>query len=75
MVQAALGVSPGACERGNSRREELGAIHQGTVVVVADEVPVLACDIAVLRPEEGLNLHWVLGVVEVDDMDVKYKDS
>lgn len=56
---------------GHTRGEEAGAIQQGAVVVVADKVAVAGGDIAALGPEHGLDLHRVLRVVEVDDVDIK----
>lgn len=39
--------------------------------MVADEVPVAGGEVAALRPVQGLHLHRVLGVVEVNDVDVE----
>lgn len=58
------------------RGEELGAVQQRAVVVVANEVPRLAGLVAGLGgPGQGPDFHWVLGVMEVDDVDVKYQHS
>jgi len=61
----------GANSRGRSRGVEQGAVHQRAVVAVLDDVVRLAGPVA----QRGLvghpDLHRVLGVVEVDDVDVK----
>lgn len=58
------------------RGEELGAVQQRAVVVVANEVPRLGGLVADLGgPGQGLDFHWVRGVMEVDDVDVKYQHS
>lgn len=58
------------------RGEELGAVQQRAVVVVANEVPRLGGLVAGLGgPGQGLDFHGVLGVMEVDDVDVKYQHS
>jgi hypothetical protein len=54
------------------RGEELGAIQQRAVVVVANEVPRFGGLIAGLRgPGQRLNLHWIRRVVEVNDVYVE----
>lgn len=55
----------------DSRGEERRSVHQGAVVVVADEVVQLGGVIAGLGPVGDLHLDGVAGVVEVDDQDVE----
>lgn len=59
----------------DSRGEEQRAVHQRAVVVVADEVVHLGGLVTQVRPVGGLDVHCVLGVVEVDDVNVKHEDS
>lgn len=60
---------------GDSRGKERRAVHQGAVVVVADEVVrrrgfVTRCGFVC----DG-DAHCVVGVVEVDDVNVEHKHS
>lgn len=57
--------------RGLSRGVQQGAVHQGAVVAVLDQVVSLAGVAALLRPVGNLDLHGVFGVVEINDVDVK----
>ena len=62
--------SPGPAP--DPRGEELGAIQQRAVVVVANKVPKLGRLVAGLRgPGQGLDFHRICRVVEVDDVDVE----
>lgn len=58
-----------ACK--NSRGEERRPVHQGAIVVVADEVVQLGGLIAGFRPVGDLHVDGVTGVVEVNDEDVE----
>lgn len=60
---------------GDSRGEEQRAIHQGAVVVVADEVVHLGGLITHLRSVGGLDVQGVVGVVEVDNVKVEHEHS
>lgn len=64
-------VSVGALRCGDSRGEQQGAVHEGAVVMVVDEVVHLAGLVAVLRLRDDLDGDVVLGVVEVNDVHVK----
>lgn len=59
----------------HARGEEPCAIQQRAVVVVADEVSVAGGDVAALGTVHGLNLHRVVWVVEVDDVDIEDENS
>lgn len=66
--------SPGPAP--DPRGEELGAIQQRAVVVVANKVPKLGRLVAGLRgPGQCLDFHWICRVVEVDDVDVEDQHS
>lgn len=56
----------------DSRGEEQSAVHQGAVVVVADEVVHLRGLVTRLRSVGDVDVHCVVGVVEVDDVNVKH---
>lgn len=60
---------------GDLRGEERRAVHQRAVVVVADEVVHIGGVVAQLGFVEDLDLHGVVGVVEVDDVDVEHQHS
>lgn len=60
---------------GHSRGEEQRAVHQGAVVVVPDEVVHLGGVVAHLGSVGDVDAHGVIGVVEVDDMNVEHKHS
>lgn len=57
--------------RGLSRGVQQGAVHQGAVVSVLDQIVSLAGVAALLRLVGNLDLHGVFGVVEIDDVNVK----
>lgn len=59
----------------DSRGEEQRAVHQRAVVVVADEVVLVGGPVAWLRPVGGPDVHCIVGVVEVDDVNVKDEHS
>ena len=59
----------------DSRGEEQRAVHQRAVVVVADEVVLRRGVVAHLGFVGDLDGHRVVGVVEVDDVDVKDEDG
>ena len=63
----------GACRArcGDLRGEQQGAVHEGAVVVVVDEVVGVAGLVANLWLGDDLHGDVVLGVVEVDDVHVK----
>lgn len=58
---------------GYSRGEQQCAVHQGAVVVVADEVVHLCGVVAHLGSVGDVDAHGVVGVVEVDDVDVEHE--
>lgn len=60
---------------GDSRGEEQRAVHQGAVVVVADEVVHLGGLITHLGSVGDLDAQGVVGVVEVDDVKVEHEHS
>lgn len=60
---------------GDSRGEEWRAVHQGAVVVVVDEVVHLGGHVTRLGSVGDLDADCVVGVVEVDDVDVKHQHS
>lgn len=57
--------------RRNSRGEERRPVHQGAVVVVADEVVHFGGVVADVGSVGDLHLDGVAGVVEVNDVDVE----
>lgn len=59
----------------DSRGKERRAVHQGAVVVVADEVVLRGGLLTRLWFVGDLDVHGVAGVVEVDDVDVKHQYS
>lgn len=59
----------------DSRGEEQGAVHQCAVVMVAHKVVLLGGLITRLRPVGGPDVHGIVGVVEVDDVNVKDEHS
>lgn len=63
------------CVFRDSRGEEQRAVHQRAVVVVADEVVHLGGLITRLGPVGGPDVHGIVGVVEVDDVNVKDEHS
>lgn len=58
---------------GDSRGEERRAVHQGAVIVVADEVVHAGGLVTRLGSEGDLDVHCVVGVVEVNDVNVKHQ--
>lgn len=60
---------------GDSRGEERRAVHQRAVVVVAYKVVHTGGLVTHLGSVSDLDLHCVIGVVEVDDMNVKHQHS
>lgn len=65
----------GAGNRGRSRGVEQSSVHQGAVVAVLDQVVYFTGDVALLGLVGDLDLDRVLGVVEVDDVDVEDEHS
>lgn len=61
--------------RGLSRGVQQGAVHQGAVVSVLDQIVSLAGVTALLRLVGNPDLHGVFGVVEINDVDVKDEDG
>lgn len=57
---------------GDSRGKEQRSVHQGAVVVVVDEVVHRRGVITHFRSVLDLDVHCVVGIVEVDDVDVKH---
>lgn len=55
----------------DSRGEERRAVHQRAVVVVADQVVLLGGLVTRLGPVGGPDVHGIVGVVKVDDVNVK----
>lgn len=60
---------------GDSRGKEQRAVHQGAVVVVADEVVGRGGVVTHVGLVRGVDAHRVIGVVEVDDVNVKDEHS
>lgn len=60
---------------GDSRGEERCAVHQGAVVVVVDEVVQPGGLVTHFGFVGDLDVHFVVGVVEVDDVNVKHQHS
>lgn len=60
-----------ANSRGLSRGVQQGAIHQGAVVAILDKIVCFAGVAALRRLVGDANLHGVLGVVEINDVNVK----
>lgn len=58
-----------------SRGEEQRAVHQRAVVVIADQVVHLGGLVTQFGPVGGLDVHAVVGVVEVDDVNVEDEHS
>ncbi len=58
---------------GDSRGEERRAVHQGAVVVVVDEVVHPSGFVTRLGSVGDLDVHCVVGVVEVDNLNVKHQ--
>lgn len=59
----------------DSRGKKRCAVHQGTVVVVADKVILGGGLVTRLGSVDDLDVHRVVGVVEVDDQNVKHQHS
>lgn len=59
----------------DSRGEEQRAVHQGAVVVVADQVVHLGGLITQFGSVGDLDVQGVVGVVEVDDVKVEHEHS
>lgn len=57
------------------RGKEQRAVHEGAVVVVADEVVRFCGLVTHVGSVDDLDSHRVVGVVEVDDVDVKDEHS
>lgn len=60
---------------GDSRGEEWRAIHQGAVVVVVDEVVLPGGLVTHFGFVGDLDFYRVVGVVEVDNVNVKHQHS
>lgn len=58
---------------GDSRGEERCAVDQGAVVVVVDEVVLPSGLVTHFGSVGDLDVHFVFGVVEVDDVNVKHQ--
>lgn len=65
----------GVNSRGRSRGVQQGAIHQGAVVTVLNQVIGFTGYAALLRLVGNFNLHWVFWVVEIDNVNVKDQHS
>lgn len=63
------------CRETDSRGKEQRAVHQAAVVVIVDQVILCRGLVADLRFVEGLDLHLITGVVEVDDVDIEDENS
>lgn len=61
--------------RSYSRGVEQGAVHQGAVVTVLDQVVHLTGQVALLGLAGHLDLNEVFRVVEVDNVDVEDQDG
>lgn len=61
--------------RGRSRGVQQGAVHQGAVVAILNQVVRLTGGVAFLRLVGNFNVHRVFGVVEVDDVNVEDEHS
>lgn len=60
---------------GRSRGVEEGSVHQGAVIAILNQIVGLAGRGAVLGLVDHPDLHRILGVVEVNDVDVKDQDG
>lgn len=54
-----------------SRGVQQGAVHQGTIVTVLNHIVSFTGHVAFLRLVDDLDLDRIVGVVEVNDVDVK----
>ena len=59
--------------RGHSRGVEEGAIHQGAIVAVLNQIISLTSHDAFLWLVKDLSCNSIFGVVEIDYMDVKHQ--
>lgn len=61
--------------RGRSRGVQQGAVHQGAIITILDQIVSFA-DLAALLGFVGrCNLDWVFGVVEINDVNVEDQHS
>ena len=61
--------------RGRSRGVQQGAVHQGAIISIVDQIVGCALLAAFLGLVDNFNLDRVLGVVEINDMNVKDQHS
>lgn len=61
--------------RGRSRGVQQGAVHQGAIVTVVDQIVSFTGRVAFLRLVGDFNLNMVFGVVEINDVNVKDQHS
>lgn len=69
---------PGGCRvnsRGGSRGVQQGAVHQGAIVTILNQIVSFTGHAALLRLVGNFNLDLVFGVVEINDMNVKDQHS
>lgn len=61
--------------RGRSRGVQQGAVHQGAIITISDQVVSFTGPSAFLRLVGNFNLDRIFGVVEVNDVNVKDQHS
>ncbi len=61
--------------RGRSRGVQQGAVHQGAIVTILNQIVSFAGRAAFLRLVGNFNLDLVFGVVEINDVNVKDEHS
>lgn len=61
--------------RGRSRGVQQGAVHQGAIITILNQIVSFTGHAALLRLVDNFNLDLVFGVVEINDMNVKDQHS
>lgn len=61
--------------RGRSRGVQQGAVHQGAIVAVLNQIVSFTSHVTLLRLMGNFDIDWIFWVVEINDVNVKDEHS